>query len=257
MIFNVTSGAGTQLNFKVVGGTTQPGNPKENTIWVNTDTAITAWVFSATAPESPIAGMVWIMTEATGSVNANLLKKNAVTVCLTAAIQYIGGSWVNKAAYIYQGASWVQFSSELIYLYNTGNQCTNITGGWTVFNYSSSATTRLSTDCIIGDYNNINGAHAVVKTNNKIKFPYGNFKTLKILIDVTNQINASAYPNRFGLYTLSGINDGTSQGFALQATCKEIGTGKQYSLDISTAKGDFYVAWLNVGKAKVYKIWLE
>ena len=33
------------LNFEIVGGTTQPSNPKENTIWVNTDQEITNWLF--------------------------------------------------------------------------------------------------------------------------------------------------------------------------------------------------------------------
>ena len=33
------------LNFEVVGGTSAPSNPKENTIWVNTDTEITGWDF--------------------------------------------------------------------------------------------------------------------------------------------------------------------------------------------------------------------
>lgn len=52
MIFNMTGGGGTGagLNFKVVGGTTQPSNPSENTIWVNTDKEITGWIFSAKNP---------------------------------------------------------------------------------------------------------------------------------------------------------------------------------------------------------------
>lgn len=41
---------GTSLNFKVVGGTTAPVNPKENTIWVNTDVKITSWHFGAEEP---------------------------------------------------------------------------------------------------------------------------------------------------------------------------------------------------------------
>lgn len=48
MIFNESGGM--SLNFKVVGGTSAPSNPKENTIWVNTSTAIHAWDFSATEP---------------------------------------------------------------------------------------------------------------------------------------------------------------------------------------------------------------
>ena len=38
------------LNFEVVGGTTQPKNPKENTIWINTAQEITRWDFSAEHP---------------------------------------------------------------------------------------------------------------------------------------------------------------------------------------------------------------
>lgn len=246
-------GGGSELNFKVVGGTTQPENPKENTIWVNTNTAITAWVFSAAAPDSPVEGMVWFCTGSTSSAGFNAVKKNTVTLCPIGAKLYAGGAWTEVPAKSFLAGQWVDW---ITYLYNLGDACEAISGGWDVFN-ASSGTTRLSTNCIIGDYNNASGAHAIVKTKNKITFPYGNFNTLKITTDVTNQINASAYPNRFGLYTLSGINDGESTGFALQATCAEIGTGKQYSLDISRAKGDFYVAWLNVGKAKVYKIWLE
>ncbi len=52
MIFNMSSGGNISgsLDFEVVGGTTKPVNPKENTIWVNTDAEITKWVFSSTKP---------------------------------------------------------------------------------------------------------------------------------------------------------------------------------------------------------------
>lgn len=45
-----TGGAGAGINFKVVGGTSAPASPKENTIWVNTNTAVHGWDFSATEP---------------------------------------------------------------------------------------------------------------------------------------------------------------------------------------------------------------
>lgn len=44
------NGGSNLLNFKVVGGTSAPSNPKENTIWVNTSTAIHAWDFAAEQP---------------------------------------------------------------------------------------------------------------------------------------------------------------------------------------------------------------
>lgn len=47
-INNISSGV--ELNFEVVGGTTAPSNPEENTIWVNTAASITSWDFSAEEP---------------------------------------------------------------------------------------------------------------------------------------------------------------------------------------------------------------
>ena len=43
-------GGGGGLNFRVIGGTSAPINPKENDIWVNTSQNITSWDFSATEP---------------------------------------------------------------------------------------------------------------------------------------------------------------------------------------------------------------
>lgn len=60
---------GVELNFKVVGGTTEPTSSSENTIWVNTDVEITSWVFSATEPGSSdvmalsiISGSPWYLS---------------------------------------------------------------------------------------------------------------------------------------------------------------------------------------------------
>ena len=50
MIGRTNVGGGADLNFKVVGGTTEPSNPKENTIWVETEEKIPSWIFSAENP---------------------------------------------------------------------------------------------------------------------------------------------------------------------------------------------------------------
>lgn len=44
------NGGANPLNFKVVGGTTQPSNPKENTIWINSSTAVDGWQFAKDDP---------------------------------------------------------------------------------------------------------------------------------------------------------------------------------------------------------------
>lgn len=48
MIFVLSGGGG--LNLKAVSGTSAPTNPKENTVWVNTDIDIHSYAFSATQP---------------------------------------------------------------------------------------------------------------------------------------------------------------------------------------------------------------
>ena len=119
---------GAGLNFKVVGGTTEPANPKENMIWVNTDHEITSYIFSATEPESPVEGMVWITTGISSAVEFNALKKNGLQVYPFSAKQYVGGAWVDKVAKSYQGGAWVDWwNGEL---YENGNQYDSITGGW-------------------------------------------------------------------------------------------------------------------------------
>lgn len=114
------NGGGSDLNFKVVGGTTQPSSPSKNTIWVNTGTAITGWVFSADAPSSPTAGVVWFKTGFGRSVPFNALKKNEVQVCPESTQQYVSGSWAEKTAMIYSDGAWSLFHPSSEYLIKDG-----------------------------------------------------------------------------------------------------------------------------------------
>lgn len=127
MIFNVTGNGGTAMNFRVVGGTTAPSNPKENTIWINTSSTITDWVFSATQPSS-VNGRVWISTGTSSTIEFNALKKNGIQVYPLKAKQYISGMLVEKTAMSYQNGEWVLWwNGEL---YTPGNEWESVTGGW-------------------------------------------------------------------------------------------------------------------------------
>ena len=118
--------SGTPLNFKVVGGTSAPSSPSENTIWVNTSTTITSYVFSATQPTGA-TGMVWLQTGTTSSAAFNALKKNTINVYPSVCKQYVSNAWVSKTAKIYQSGKWVDL---IFWLYNQGDECANVTGGW-------------------------------------------------------------------------------------------------------------------------------
>ena len=120
MIHDMVGGGGAPLNFKVVGGTSAPSNPKENTIWVNTNTAIASWFFSATEPENPSIGSVWFTTEKKSSAPFNVLKKNNITVYPVSAKQYLNSAWVDKEAKIYQNSAWVDVKVPGFYIFKSG-----------------------------------------------------------------------------------------------------------------------------------------
>ena len=117
---NFKSG-GAGLNFAVVGGTTQPASPKENTIWVNTDTAISGWAFSNEEPSNPKTGMLWAQTGLPSQASFNAAKGNELRVYPISARQYVGSAWVKKEAKIYSGGEWKSWA---IVLYDNGEATT-------------------------------------------------------------------------------------------------------------------------------------
>lgn len=120
----------SSLNFSVVGGTVQPGEASENTIWVNTDKEIRGWVFSAAEPASPVEGMVWILVGDSSSVSFNALNSNTIQVYPKSVKQYIGTQWLDKVAKSYQVGKWVDWFVWAGQLYDPGNEYKDITGGW-------------------------------------------------------------------------------------------------------------------------------
>lgn len=117
-IFGVSgSYDGVKLGFSVVGSTSQPSNPIEGMIWVNTSTVISGYSFSVDQPASPTNGYVWfsISTSSPGAFNA--LIDNKLDVYPTGCLQYISGTWVSQDAKTYINGSWTEW---ILYLYNKG-----------------------------------------------------------------------------------------------------------------------------------------
>lgn len=135
----------SSLSFSIVGGTTQPSNPANNTVWVNTSTAISSWVFSATTPSSPAEGMVWFLTGTASNVAFNALNKNDIMVYPLSTKQYVGGAWVDKIVASYKNGAWVSWWDG--YLYKNGDEYKYITGGWSL----SGTGTKNANSIKIGD----------------------------------------------------------------------------------------------------------
>ena len=118
MIHNmIGGGGGASLNFSVVGGTSQPTSAAENTIWVNTSTNISGWVFSAIQPTNPTEGMVCFSTDTSSQIFFNALKKNSITVYPKGCTQYVGGAWVHKEFNVYLDGNW---KNSRFYLFKDG-----------------------------------------------------------------------------------------------------------------------------------------
>ena len=127
----IVGGSGSSpLNFKVVGGLSEPLMPRENMVWVNTAEEINTYVFAPKVPENPLDGQVWLQTTTDGGVQFNILKKNGIITNVVNVKQYINASWVYVAASVYQGGVWRDLDS---WLYYKGDLCEGLTGGWDNF----------------------------------------------------------------------------------------------------------------------------
>lgn len=246
MILNM-SGGGPGLNFDIVGGTSAPSSPKSNTIWVNTSTAITGYMFSATQPSSPINGVVWISVGTYSSASFNALKKEYLMVYPLSAKQYVSGAWVDKTAKIYQNGKWVDWWDGELY-YN-GNQYTSVTGGFTV-KKSNGYFTFGNTTIPFGFTGN-SDTQATMYTSKKIDLR--GYTKLCIDLDVTT-VTITAANTSIGL--CAAIGDEYPELTAYKGTTTK---GRQtLTLDISQHQGTYYVAFKIAASAgTIYKIWLE
>lgn len=256
MILNMNGGrsAGNDLNFKVVGGTSAPANPAENTIWVNTNIDIPAWeISSVTNPtwNDMQEGFVYITSEASWSGNSatiNMLKKHGAFIKIIKAIQYVAGAWVEKSVRIYQNGAWVDVWDG--HLLDGANKYEDVTGGWV-----NSTTCKL----FASQNSNANGKATfdsngivfgrdttIVNTANKIDL--SNYSTLKFHVDATTGQTA------FGV--MSSVSGSVESNSAALKYSNAPGTT---AIDVSSLNGSYYVV---IGQDGAYtgtisKVWLE
>jgi hypothetical protein len=229
---NAGGGGGGGLNFTVVN--TVPSNPKENTIFVNTSTKITSYVFSTTQPSNPEPGMVWFSTGISSAVEFNALKKNNITVYPVSVKQYVNGGWVEKTAKTWNGSKWIDW---IIYLYNAGNECTSLTGGWAQksISYITGGTTRPNYGAVSRGSNSITltaGAQtlSLIVTTNKISFD----SATKIVFEGGT---SSADSNEFGIASAN-----TGELSAIRVARKMITTSNgTFELEIPSGVSSGYV----------------
>ena len=120
----------SDLNFRVFAATETPTTGKENDICIISDTPIKNWILSPDAPSGAprTNGNAWLQYSVDGAV-FDAIKSNAMMIALRKAWQYVGGEWLNVTALIYHGGEWEWLNMDG-QLYNRGDECESITGGW-------------------------------------------------------------------------------------------------------------------------------
>ena len=251
-LYGFGGGGGTSLNFAVKAYSSEEdllaAVPKENTIGIITTTPITSWIFSATEPEMPAPGMVWISTGMESPIAFNALKKNSIQVAPISAKQFVNDAWSEVTAMSYRNGAWVSWwNGEL---YDSGNQYESFTGGWFA-NPNTSAYVVFNADNI----QFVNGENtqtaAAIYTQNKIDVT--RFSKLRVKGTVTNFDGNNI---KFGL--TNSNTTGYSPSFVASAQVSKTGN-MDATLDISgVTDGSYHVAvWSKYANFKITQIMLE
>lgn len=238
------------LNFSIVTGTSEPANPSENTIWVNTDEAMNGWIFSPVQPTtrpdgSALAGgELWIAIGNASSVPFNALVTGGIIIYPLMVKQYIGGEWVAKVAKSYRNGSWVDW---ITFVYNHGDLCESLTGGaWVATAQAPDSSTQGAKPTITYNADNmvisqVSGKGGFARTANKIDLtPY---KTLRFQGSLTGASASSETQRRYHalcLYSALGTYISSNTGAAIRWTTVDDST---VDIDITGYTGEYYIVF--------------
>lgn len=255
---NAGGGGGSGgLYYTIVCQLNEPAK-KEGRIWVKSSVPMTHFEFS------PIWGGAGIGTVAIqGNIGGenplptnNVLevfqtKRKGIPHRMKASpascmqVQGTAGNWVNVDAYVCHGGTWVQFSWARLYLYNKGNEFTNITAGWTSRAFKTSdlpganpTITRQSDRMLMSLSKTATG---IVYATNKINLT--NLKTLTftgVMQRASNNINS--WSLGLGVWSNFGTNyEDNRVAYTATDYSSTVGT---CSIDVSKLSGEHYIGFV-------------
>ena len=239
---------GAGMNFKIVGGTTQPASPKENTIWVNTDVAIGEYQFSSAEPTARADGTdlqtgdVWIRIGTSSNAEFNAVKKNSIYIYPQSCLQWDGTQFVSKEMKVYKNGEW---TDTLVYLLLNGVAGED-TGGVSVLTPASTPS-RGNYGCNLsssGLKNAANGENQLNSTGTIEKFNATGMSTLYVEYTVSGV--SKEYWFAFGLSAnrnvyWSNYNSFSSQPWAAYNSYHKKAAGTYVdAIDISNLNGKHY-----------------
>ena len=223
-------------NFSVVGGLTQPTSPKDNMIWVEADVKkAPKYIFAEAAPEAPFEGLIWFSATGDGII--------------TQANVYSDGAWNRVNAYMYLSGAWVHITSTIVYLYNKGDTCDAVSGGWEAAQwYINSGTTGSAPGLTYGNSSlavRYTGDTGLVDT----RAPVNLDKIRKVCAVISGNASSNS---RLAVATSGGAYGFPSSGKA----SKSLFNGT-VELDVSALSGNYFVGFQVHGDFRVEAVWLS
>lgn len=234
-------------NFKIVGGTTQPTSPSENTIWINTNVAIGEWQFNGSKPtkrsdgSTLVAGDIYINITNTSTIKFNAFKKNGIILALFTAYQYDGSDWAGKTSSIYMNGAWVPLLSDIL----NPSQGVDVTGGMSKISGKTGMVSKTSTGYrVTQDVSSGDVVSFGLYTNYKIDVT--NISTLTFTFSNNVKFGSSDIT---GFYLLDDIPTSTSVVTSYAALASFLSHNEQLttvgkntiSLDVSSLTGSYYI----------------
>ena len=257
-IIRVGGGAGGGgLDITVVGGTTQPASPKENTIWVNTDAEIGAVTLAPNAPASPEVGDVWVNTTNKYNSNGtnastNLIRVNDnpyLEINVLNISQWDGSAWVTRdGSAIYANGGWTTMA---LYMLNFGvvREGFTLTGA----HNTTSGGNMSTTSDVIYDFSL---GYASIQLTSKTAFEIG--MQFSPMVDITNYTKLRATGQIYHSYSsvvntvyvgcstslmlTTRLANITTKGVATQTISGSGFNDFDVTADLTTWDGENYVA---------------
>lgn len=245
----ITPGGGGGGELTIVGGTSRPSNVKDNAVWVNTDADITNYHLSASEPENPAEGTLWVaLTDESNAEMAVPIGDDWMTICISRASLYTNGDWQNLDSQMYVNGEWR--SPELL-LYERG------------FFYNEDVIPILSNGALFNtDHINLqyqSGTNVRGIYTQTAPPPSGYSKVHMIVrVDIADSANHTTQV-QYGQNALTAslpsvVSSGSGRVSYESATIPK--TETEITINITGAYG-FFIGCTNTGRsAYVYKIWL-
>ena len=202
------------------------------------------FVGSEERTDASAEGAVWISTGTNSPTAFNALKKNNVTVYPLSAEQCIDGVWRVMDAETYQNGVWVEWIP-IGALYWHGNECTDITGGWTskAWKMQSDAGTTAQTFEIARNSDHLmftktGDIGAVMYAEKSIDLT--NVKTIHFKGEMSmasraNWVAFHVWTNMNGTYwatnSVASVNTSTSEAI------------QEFALDVSALTGNYFLGF--------------